>query len=73
MKKIFSTIKLGINRCFQGEIQESSPLSTEQKNLSKELGLNTPPRFFKLPKSKKKKEKSSYNDFNLRQGLKADI
>jgi len=57
MKKIFSTIKLGINRCSLGEIQESNLLSTEQKDLFKELGLNTPPRFFKLPKPKKMKEK----------------
>lgn len=51
-KKLFS-IKLGINRCSQGEIRESSPLSKEQKKLFTTLGFNTPPRYFKLPKALK--------------------
>jgi transposase len=52
-KKLFS-IKLGINSCSEGEIHESSPLSGEQKKLFSTLGLNTPPRYFKLPISQKK-------------------
>jgi len=55
-KKLFS-INLGINKCPQGEIQESSPLSKEQKKLFSILHLNAPPRYFKLPISQKKREK----------------
>lgn len=58
IKKKLSPIKLGINSCSQGEIHESSPLSSEQKKLFTTLDLNTPPRYFKLPKPLKKGEKS---------------
>lgn len=56
-KKLFS-IKLGINQCSAGEIQETSPLSKEQRKIYTKLGLNTPPRYFKLPISQKKEKKS---------------
>lgn len=56
-KKLFS-IKLGINQCLEGKIHESSPLSGEQKILFSTLGLNTPPRYFKLPIPLKKAKKS---------------
>lgn len=56
MKKKLFSIKLGINRCSQGIIKESSPLSAEQKELFAKLELNTPPRYFKLPNTRKKEK-----------------
>ena len=56
MKKKLFSIKLGINRCSQGIIKESSPLSAEQKKLFAKLELNTPPRYFKLPNTRKKEK-----------------
>ena len=57
MKKKLSSIVLGVNQCSKGEIHESSPLSSEQKQLFKRLKLNTPPRYFKLPFTRNKKQK----------------
>ncbi len=54
LKKMFSSITLGVIRSPKGEIHQSSPLSADVKNLYKTLKVNTPPRYFKLPIPKKK-------------------
>lgn len=48
MKKILSTIQLGIFQLPEGKIHQSNSLNSEQKALFKGLKLDGPPRYFKM-------------------------
>ncbi len=48
MKKILSTIQLGIFQLPEGKIHQSNSLNSEQKALFKGLKLDEPPRYFKI-------------------------
>lgn len=48
MKKILSTIQLGIFQLPEGKVHQSNSLNSEQKSLFKALELDMPPRYFQI-------------------------
>jgi transposase len=48
LKKILSTIQVGILQLPEGKIHQSNSLSTQQKALFKRLKLDLPPKFFQI-------------------------
>jgi transposase len=48
LKKILSTIQVGILQLPEGKVHQSNSLNPEQKAVFKGLGLNPPPKFFQI-------------------------
>ncbi|MDY6827667.1 MAG: transposase, partial [Bacillota bacterium] len=48
LKKLLSTIQVGILQLPEGKVQQSNPLNPEQKALFKDLKLELPPKFFNI-------------------------